>query len=172
MASKAALEDYAVRTAAAVLRLAAQILNDGMAVDAEAAYRHAGVALTIAALLQRLPRHSARGQRYLPDDLSSLHQADAGDLHAGRASAAWQRVVADLLALARSHLVALQTAGDGIAERLLPAFLPVSTVPSALARLERGGPLSPEVLPHWRRQWILWRAARDPRRFIKVAANR
>ena len=48
------------------------------------------------------------------------------------------------------------------ATRYRPALLPVALVLPALDRMERRfyQPLRPTELPQWRRQWILWRAAR------------
>jgi phytoene synthase len=167
MATLADLERYADATAGAVTDLAARILNDGRAPEAGGAVRHAAMALTVTMLLQRLPVHAARGQRYLPDDILSQHGADAADLHAGRITDALRAALSGVLQIARRHLDALRVE-DRIPLRLLPAFLPVSTVAAALARLDRSNPLHPRALPQWRRQWILWRAARDPARFIAI----
>ena len=46
----------------------------------------------------------------------------------------------------------------------MPAFLPVALVRPALDRLERSDPFAPAELPPWRRQWLIWRAARNPAR--------
>ncbi len=49
----------------------------------------------------------------------------------------------------------------------MPAFLPAALVAPMLKRLERDAdPFAPHPLPQWRRQWLLWRAARDPRRIV------
>jgi phytoene synthase len=167
MTTLAALEGYAAATSAAVIRLAARILNEGLEPGQERASRHAGIACAIAALLQRLPLHSARGQRLLPDEVMARHGASAADVHAGRAGPALRAVLAELRGIARRHVAALKEA-DAVPSRLLPAFLPVSLVPAALARLERGDPVQPTAVPQWRRQWTLWRASRNPGRFINV----
>jgi phytoene synthase len=48
----------------------------------------------------------------------------------------------------------------------MAAFLPLALVAPTLKHLERGAdaPFTPRPLPQWRRQWLLWRAARNPRR--------
>ena len=46
----------------------------------------------------------------------------------------------------------------------LPAFLPVALVRPALDRLARRDPFAPAELSPWRRQWLIWRAARNPAR--------
>jgi phytoene synthase len=169
MATLAALESYADAASATIVHLAARVLNDGAEPGQAAASRHAGMACTIADLLLRLPQHCVRGQRYLPDEVLARHSAAAADLHAGRVTEELRAVLADLRQLAGHHLAALRS-GDGIPLRLLPAFLPVALVPPALARMARADadPFHPRVAPQWRRQWMLWRAARNPARFIGV----
>jgi phytoene synthase len=171
MATLAALDGYAAGTSVAMIRLAARVLNDGPDPGQETVARHAGTAATIAAVLQRLPLHSARGQRYVPDDLLARHGAEAADLHSGRATPQLRAALAELREIALRHLAALRTADSGIPDRLLPAFLPVSLIASTLARMEQGDPLEPPIVPQWRRQWTLWRAARDPGRFIQVTPD-
>jgi 15-cis-phytoene synthase len=53
---------------------------------------------------------------------------------------------------------------------LLPALLPVALVRPTLKRLERrqNNPFRLIEIPSWRRQWIIWRAARDPRRITRL----
>jgi phytoene synthase len=47
---------------------------------------------------------------------------------------------------------------------VIPAFLPVALVRPSLDRLERSDPFAPREIPAWRRQWLIWRAARNPAR--------
>ena len=72
--------------------------------------------------------------------------------------------LAELRHLARHHLgataeplMALPRAGD-------PAFLPVALVRPSLDRLDRSDAFAPAELSPWRRQWLIWRAARNPAR--------
>jgi phytoene synthase len=46
----------------------------------------------------------------------------------------------------------------------MPALLPVALVRPALDRLERSDPFAPAEIAPWRRQWLIWRAARNPAR--------
>jgi phytoene/squalene synthetase len=43
----------------------------------------------------------------------------------------------------------------------LPAFLPLAVVRAWLDRSERRDPFAPVELAPWRRQWLMWRAARN-----------
>jgi phytoene synthase len=170
MATLAALENYAAATSATMMSLAAGVLNDGSEPGHGELFRHAGIAVAMTALLARLPFHAARGQRYLPDDVMARHGAEAADVHAGRASKELAAALAELREVVAAHLAALKADEGGFPARLLPAVLPVSLVPATLARMAHGAdPFRPRLMPQWRRQWILWRAARHPERFISVA---
>lgn len=156
----AELEDYARRTASAVFEMAARVLGS----DAAAAARSAGIAHKFATLLTALPRHAARRQFYLPVELLDRHGVSAADLIAGRSSPALNNAAAELRDSARSHLAAAANSLHEASEQVLPAFLPLATVRRSLDRLERSDVLSPKALSPWRRQWLIWRAARNPNR--------
>ena len=172
-ATVADLEKHATATAGAVIRLAAWILNDGHESGLVKQASHAAVANTITDVMLRLSWHSVRGQRYVPDDVLARHGASATDVLAGRATLEVKAALVELRDVARQHLAALRSEGAGVPARLLPAFLPVSLVPSRLERLERrdADPFRPQIVPQWRRQWTLWRAARRPARFIRTAPD-
>ena len=65
--------------------------------------------------------------------------------------------------MARHHLGAARGLLNDMAPQVAPALLPVALVRPALDRMERRSyqPFSPSELPQWRRQWVLWRAARS-----------
>lgn len=169
MTTLAELEHYAAGTSATIMRLATRILNEGTQPGHEATVRHAAIASVITAVLEHLPLHSARGQRFIPDDVLARHGATAADVHAAHATTALRAALAELREAARSHLAAVK-AGDKITQRLLPALLPVALIAPTLARMERkdADPFRPRPIAQWRRQWTLWRAARNPGRFIEV----
>lgn len=166
MGSIAEFERYAAATAAVPLRLAATILNDGRTPGHEQAYRSAGIASAIVHAQHALPKHAARGQRYLPADVVGKHEGATADLAAGRSGAPLRAAVAEMVQIAREHLSVLNTEIGSLSEPVLPAFLPVALIAAALKRMRRPDydPLHPRPLPQWRRQWLLWRAARNPRR--------
>jgi 15-cis-phytoene synthase len=165
MGSLAELEGYADKTASALIRLAAQILNEGREHGLEAASHHAGVASAIAGLLTAFPLHAALRQLYVPLELMQRHGARPEDVFAGVATPALKAALADLRSIARAHIA--QVPIDTIPADLMPAFLPAALAAPALRRLERDrDPFKPRLLPAWRRQWLLWRAARNPRRIV------
>jgi phytoene synthase len=160
MPTVAALEAYADKTASVLFDLASRLL-DAQA-DVSVVVRHAGRAYAIAGLLRAFPLHAARGQLYLPLELLHRHGARPDDVFAGRASTELVAALAELRAIARSHVEACRHDRATISATVAPALLPVALVPVYLARLERlgGTPFRRAYVPQWRRQWVLWRAAR------------
>jgi phytoene synthase len=164
MGSLAELEAYAEKTSSALIALAAQILNEGREPGFDEAARHAGIAHAVVGLLAAFPLHAARRQLYVPLDVMQRHGARPEDVFAGIATPQVTAALAELRDIARTHLSQVPIAS--IPATLIPAFLPTALVAPMLKRLERnaGDPFSPRPLPQWRRQWLLWRAARNPRR--------
>jgi phytoene synthase len=76
--------------------------------------------------------------------------------------------LAELRARGRHHLCAAQELLATAAPAVMPALLPVALAPPTLARMERRGydPFVPVAIAPWRRQLIIWRAARRPRRIF------
>ena len=164
MASLAALEGYADKTAGTMLRLAVQTLS-GEAPDA--LIRHAALAQTVLRIVQALPREAARGRLHLPLDLMNDFGADPADLLAGRVTPELQAVLANLHLRAREALDAARALLPDMPTAALPALLPLAPARALLMRMERAqDPLHPPDLPQWRRQWLIWRAARDPSRLF------
>ena len=124
-----------------------------------------GIAYAIAGLLRALPIHASRGQLYLPADLMQRYGAHPADvLRAGKETTELRAVLAELRLRARQHLSrCARGAARAAPAEALPALLPVALVRPALDRMERRGyrPFDPAELPQWRRQWALWRAARE-----------
>ncbi len=162
MASVADLELYAVRTSSALIELASRILGDGKDPGTGDLAGHAGVAYAIAGLLRALPVHAARRQLYVPMELLQRYGAQAEDVFAGEATTELRAALAELRLRARKHLDAAQAMIRTMPPAIAPALLPVALVRPTLDRMERRRyrPFSPADLPQWRRQWILWRAAR------------
>jgi phytoene synthase len=169
MPSLAALEGYAVQTSSALIGLAARILNDGKDFDAGDLVRHAGIAYAIAGLLRAFPIHAARRQLYVPAEVMQRYGAQADDVFAGQATTELRAALAELRLRARQHLAAARDLAGAAPPVIMPALLPVALVRPALDRMERRGyqPFRPAELPQWRRQWILWRAARTPLRIFR-----
>ena len=161
MATLGDLETYGRKTSSALFALAAQAVAG---TEAQPAAQPAGIAYAIAGLLRALPLHAARGQLYVPVELLQRHGAERRDLLAGRSSDALNAAVAELRTIARRHLAAARESITGLRAEVVPAFLPLALAGPSLDRLERLDAFVPAELPPWRRQWLIWRAARKPAR--------
>ena len=161
MESLAALDVYAAKTASALFALAAQILSGS---DAEAVTGPAGIAYAIAGLIRAFPLHSARRQLYLPAEVLERHQTHPHDIFAGRSSAGLSAALVELRDLASRHLDTAREHVTALPQKAIPALLPVALVRPLLDRLARSEPFNPAEIPPWRRQWLIWRAARNPAR--------
>jgi len=161
MASLADLEVYARQTSSALLAVAAEIVAGE---EVEEAAQPAGIASAIAGLLQSFPVHASRGQLYLPREVIERHGVEPNDIFAGQSSAGLRAALAELRAIGRRALASAHAAMTTVPRDALPAFLPVALVRAFLDLAERGDPFSPAELSPWRRQWLIWRAARNPAR--------
>jgi phytoene synthase len=158
-----ALEAYTEATCSNLLRLAALILDGQEAAASRDAAFHAGIAYGITGLIRALPWHCARGQVFVPADILQAHGANGDDFAAGRASPGVLAALVDLRAVARAHLDIFYAKLPGLPDKSRPAFLPVYLCEPYLRLMEKPGyePFKTVVeLAQWRRQWILWRAAR------------
>ena len=169
MASIADLELYGIRTQSPVFAMASGILGAGKA-PPDLFTLDAGVAYTIGAMLSQFGRHASRRQLYVPLDVLDRHQVDTEDVFAGRASEQLLVALGELRGLAREHLAAAQAKLTSAPPEILPAFLPVALIGPQLRRMEQAdyAPLQFEPAAPWRRQWQLWRAARDPSRIFRA----
>lgn len=161
MASVADLESYAGNTSSALIALAAQILGDA---DVESVAEPAGIAYAIAGLLRAFPFHVARRRLFVPLNILEHHEVHLYDLYAGRSSAGLESALAELRALARRHLAEAGERLSALPQHAIAAFLPVALVRPTLDRLDRSRPFEPVEISAWRRQWLIWRAARNPDR--------
>jgi phytoene synthase len=160
MPDRATFEGYAGDTASVPFQLAAIILAGGGDPHTADAAGHGGVAWALAGQLRAFPISAARKQLFLPSDALVARCVDLDDVFERRSSPALLGALADLRALAREHL-AKSAAATPAASAV--AFLPLALVEPYLRRMETPGydPFAAPVdLPQWRKQWILWRAAR------------
>jgi 15-cis-phytoene synthase len=163
MDSVVALESYTEATCSNLLRLAALILDGEESAASRDAALHAGIAYGITGLIRALPWHCARGQVFIPVEILQAHGASRDDFAAGHASPAVLAALAETRAVARAHLDIFYATLPGLPEKSRPAILPVCLCEPYLRLMERPGyePFKTVIeMPQWRRQWILWRAAR------------
>jgi 15-cis-phytoene synthase len=168
MATLADLEAYADGASSGLIALAAQVLLRGGEPDIGALCHHAGVAYAIAGLLKAFPVHAARGQLFLPLEVLQRHGASRQDVAGGQATPQLRAALTELRQRARDHLREAQKLLAAAPSAVLPALLPVALAAPTLARMERRDydPFVPVELAPWRRQWLIWRAARQPARIF------
>jgi phytoene synthase len=158
IATIADLESYTKRTSSAVIALAAQILG----VDAQHAAAPAGTAYATAGLIRAFPFHAARRQLYVPVELLERHGVRMDEIFSGQSSTGLNAALAELRHFARRHLAAAAAPLLALSRAADPAFLPVALVRPSLDRLDRSDAFAPAEFSPWRRQWLIWRAARNP----------
>ena len=160
------LVSYACRTSSALMALAMRILGAVEVTDLDVA-GPPGIAYALTGLLRALPRHAARGQVFVPQDLLARHGVRREDILAATESPGLLAALRELRGVACAQLAAARDRLATLPENLVPAVLPVALAPLYLDRMERPDyapfVMSVEV-PQWRRQWALWRAARSPER--------
>jgi phytoene synthase len=162
MPTLAALEGYLGATSSALIALAARVLAGDHRAVAEAA-RPAGLAYGMTGLLRAVARHASRRQLYVPLDVLERHKARPEDMFAGNATPEVRAALAELRIRAGAQLAAFEAVMPRLAAAAMPAFLPVALVRGDLGRMEHRGydPFGTVIeAPQWRRQWVLWRAAR------------
>ena len=167
MVSVAALETYAAETQGALLATGARIL--GLRETEYAAILQATAnALIFAQVLTDLPRHAARKQLYIPADVLAHYSAKREDILARNATTEVRAALAEMRLRARKYLDEAERLRNTASAGILPLLLPASLVRPALQRMERQSyePFAVESEASWRRQWRLWRAARDPRKIF------
>ena len=161
MPTQAALDAYERKTAAVVFGEAARICGATRAV--EEAAEHAGMACAITDRLRRFARDASRGQVFVPAELLERHGTRVEEVTAGRANEGLRAALAALRTGARRHLVGFELLLPVLPAATMPAFLLLALVPGYLGAMERDDydPFhSPVEVAQWRRQWVLWSAAR------------
>ncbi len=166
--TRADLETYARKISSAAIELAMRILGEPAAADLDVAGA-AGVAYAITALARAAAFHASHGKVFVPEEILVRHGSAHADILAGRSTASAAAALADFRKQARRQLDGLCEHLPKFSDRMIPALLPVALVRAYLARMERADydPFrTPVDVPQWRKQWLLWRAARDPRRIV------
>ncbi|WP_176479994.1 phytoene/squalene synthase family protein [Mesorhizobium sp. WSM3859] len=162
MPSRTDLEGYCGETAAALIQLAAMVLDPVAAPGFAELAGRAGCAQAITGLLLLLPLHRRRGQCFVPADILAASGTTPEEFIKGEGGAAAERAVAAMIALAREHLSAFEKGAAALPVSLRPAFLPLALTRAYLDKTEtaRRSPLgTTATLSILRRHWLLLRHA-------------
>jgi phytoene synthase len=114
--------------------------------------------------MRALPWHCARDQVYVPEDILAKRGVRREQLIGGEAGDETRAALADLRAIARKHLEAAFSELRSLMQKSRPVLLPISLCEPYLRLMETAlyDPFKTIVeLPQWKKQWILWRAARN-----------
>lgn len=163
------LDNYGVMTQSALLDVAIDILGGGGA-EAMMLIRGAGIALTSAALLVGFGKHVSRRQMFVPLEVLDRHKVNIDEVYAGQSSDALKNALAELRRHARRQMTAARNEGSQVPLKILPALLPLALVGPTLKPMDRRGyePFDVVPLSRLKRQWLIWRASRDPQRIFAV----
>lgn len=160
MPSRTDLEGYCGETAAALIQLAAMVLDPLEAPRFAELAGRAGCAQAITGLLLLLPLHRKRGQCFVPVDILAAAGSSPEEFVAGDGGPGAKRAVAAMIALARDHLSAFEQGAPTLPVSLRPAFLPLALSRAYLTKMENSSPLDGVArLSALRRHWLLLRRA-------------
>lgn len=160
MPSRTDLEGYCGETAAALIQLAAMVLDPVAAPRFAELAGRAGCAQAMTGLLLLLPLHRKRGQCFVPADILAAAGSSPEEFVAGDGGPGAKRAVAAMMALARDHLSAFEQGASALPVSLHQAFLPLALSRAYLRKMENGSPLDGVArLSALRRHWLLLRRA-------------
>ncbi|UDL90069.1 phytoene/squalene synthase family protein [Mesorhizobium sp. PAMC28654] len=162
MPSRTDLEGYCGETAAALIQLAAMVLDPVEAPRFAELAGRAGCAQAMTGLLLLLPLHRKRGQCFVPADILAAVGSSPEEFVAGDGGPGAGGAVAAMIALAREHFSAFEQGASALPDSLRPAFLPLALSRAYLAKMERPGHSTlagVARLSALRRHWLLLRRA-------------
>jgi len=163
MPDRHTFEGYAGETSSSLIQLSATILAPKAAMSSAEAAGHAGIAQLVSGMLLLMPRQRAEGRVFVPGDMLASVGLDSAGYLSGADKAAMNRLVSALVSYGRDHLEKARRHLGKADQRMFAAFLPASMSRHVFDIAEsRGGSLasSPVIIPQWKRQWWIWRAAR------------
>jgi NADH dehydrogenase [ubiquinone] 1 alpha subcomplex assembly factor 6 len=154
-----ALEDYAEDTSSRLVYLALEVLGV-LHPSATRAGHHVGIAYALSGLLRALPLRTTAARPVIPADIAARNGLDPGNLRVMRGSPRLRSAVAEITAVAESHLRRARDIRRAVPKAALPALLPAVIAGRSLRRLKCGGydPFDPEL------------ARRDPLQSWRLAA--
>ncbi|KQZ01163.1 hypothetical protein ASD45_10055 [Pseudolabrys sp. Root1462] len=163
------LDNYAVMTRSALLDVAIEMLGGG-GPDAMMLMRGAGIAATVTWILTNLAKHVSRRQMFVPLEVLDRHKVDLDEVYAGKVSDAFKSALAELRRHARRQMAAARSEVPHVPKLILPALLPLALIGPTLRPMDRRGyePFDVAPLSSLTRQWLIWRAARNPRRIFEA----
>ncbi len=161
MSDVGSLEKYVGNTRTAMLRLAATIANNGVEPDVKTDIGTTGFAMFLVELLISLPLHRSRGQCFIPEEILTENGVSMYAYLQGEQNQSTGKLVNALTELASQYLQKCNL--SVLSEPARTVFLPLALIPGYLKRFDRMGAralVEPVDFPQWRKQIVLWWAAR------------
>jgi phytoene synthase len=158
------LEAYLGETVAALIQMAAMILNRDAALECAEAAGLAGVGYGMGRILNDLPRAQRLKQCFLPKDMLAQRQVKPEGLGARETEAGFAVVLAELRTQAQERLAQMRRLRWTIKSEVAPAFLHVTLAEAYLSKAyKRGGAVLKRGcdISQLRKQWLLWKSARS-----------
>jgi phytoene synthase len=157
------LEAYLGETQSSLIQMTAAVLNNDDALECAEASGLAGVAYGMSSLLRNLSRWLAQHSNFIPDDMMVARGVDQAKLRAPDFDAATGVLLAELREHAMERLIHARKSVWTIRDSVKPAFLHVALAEPYLVFLRKAGTKvtkKPLDIAQWRKQWILWKAAK------------
>ena len=163
------LDNYGIMTQSALLDVAIEILGGG-GQGTMMLVRGAGIAATVTSILVNLAKHVSRRQMFVPLEVLDRHGVNVDEVYAGKTSDALKAALAEMRRHARRQMIAARAEAGQVPATILPALLPLALIGPTLKPMDRRGyePFDVEPLSGLKRQWLIWRASRDPRRIFEA----
>ena len=161
MPTMADFEGYAGETESALFQLASLALNSGRDPGSADASGHAGVAMAMRDALKYIDRDARRRQLFLPRDRLEASGVDVEQIFAREANPETEAALTELRDTAVRHLSKARAEIARLPDEIRLAFLPMTLVKPDLARINPREPFqTAKEMPQWRRQLVVWQAAR------------
>ena len=164
MPSLTDLEGYLGETHSAVIQMSAAILNAEDALECAEASGLAGVAYGLAWLMRALPFWLARHSNFIPSDMMAARGLNVTKLREPEFEAARGVLLAELREHATARLIQARKLDWTIKPQLKAAFLHVALTEPYLDAIRNAGSRlvqKPVDISQWRKQWIMWKAAKS-----------
>jgi len=158
------LEAYLGETQSALIQMTASILNADEALECAEASGLAGVAYGLVSLLRNLPQWLGQHSNFIPADMMAARGLEVGKLRDKEFEAARGVLFAELREHAKARLFQARKRAWTIKPDLKPAFLHVALTEAYLETIRKAGSglvNKPHDLAQWRKQWLLWKAAKS-----------
>lgn len=162
MPDLAVLESHFRDTSGTLFVCAARILGDASEAAAHVA-EHAGLAQGVARIVAQLPKDSARGQLFVPQDMLVQNGSSAAEVFLGKATPGIRATLDQLITGAQAQLVTARDMLADVSPAARAAFLPMALVKHDLAQMARPeqDPFAVHVRSRLRTLWTLWRASQS-----------